>query len=316
MAAQNVNGSQVTSLKIFEGREGEDVELFIANVEQCMQAYGWTPAQTCEITKMRMQGVAAQWIRAEHLCGNDVQIWADAGDNVGLKSMLLTRFKVSDNVITAAAAVEHLRQEPNESVDTFYDRCIIAVDKLHFSLDEQAKQDQGYKDLARDSINALYNAGLKPSIRTRLLANGATPPADTAELRKRVRQIELQLKLEGKSGKIFAIEPDMEKSEEGGSGDTLEGRVEALTKKRDAFMMNKGRKTRDMKDVVCYSCNKKGHYSFNCFQAKRGRGGRGRGRGGFRRGRGGRRPVYEIEEEEDEDESWQFEEAGNAAEEM
>ena len=134
--AAGINSSQVASLRIFEGKESEDIETFIANVDQCRTAFGWDQVQTVEIVQLRLQGVAAQWIRAVKLANKLPWAWTahteaqaqavDAArhETAGLLEMMRTRFRVTDNVVTAADAIMHLKQEATESSDSFYCRSI------------------------------------------------------------------------------------------------------------------------------------------------------------------------------------------------
>ena len=320
-----INGSQVNALRIFEAKEDDDVDLWIANVEQCQAEFGWTDEQTAEVAKLRMGGDAAQWIRTLALGTDPFECWgpraANAANNIaasiGFRQALINRFRVTSNQITATDAIVHLKQEVNEAGDAFFDRVVLAVDKLHYGLTAAQRQEAGFRTQTNNLRLALFNAGLREIIRSRLMADGTAPPTDVQRLRDKVRQIELQLKLEKKSGKVFSMELEEEAAE------TLEEKVEALTKKFEGInrgqrfrgrSSSRGRGRGSKAHITCYNCSRQGHYSFECFQKKNNNlRGRFRGRG---RGRRGRQNISEIGENGSEAESWTYEAQGNEQEEM
>jgi hypothetical protein len=297
--AAPVNGSQLNAIREYDGKTMDDaIVTWVEAMDAAKVSFTWSDEVAAQIAKLRLTGTAAQWIKAERMRGKTYDRWL--GDD-GLRAGLLNRFKVTDTAVVACEAIIALKQGQMETIDEFFDRVVIAVDKMNFAVAD--KTTANYQRQASSNVGTFFSAGLKESIRSRLMGQGVAIPADIDDLRTMVRKIEKQMELERKQGKIFAIEQS-----EGDESSDVEGEINALSRRLSQLRQKqkKGGKG-DKSELSCFYCKKKGHFAKDCFTKRNDR-----RKGIFRRSvdEKGNNPRPKMEE------IWQFEEAGNDAEEM
>lgn len=83
----------------------------------------------------------AKWDRGNRLRGRNPAVWA--GD-AGYRRALFLRFGPKYYSATAVNGVADLKQQHSESCAAFLDCMILAVDKQHFNLTKDQKQEVGY----------------------------------------------------------------------------------------------------------------------------------------------------------------------------
>jgi hypothetical protein len=307
-AAAPVNGSQLNAIKEFDGRTAEDAIVnWVEAMDAARASFTWADEVTAQIAKLRLTGTAAQWLKAEKMRGNLYELWM--GDD-GLRQGLLNRFKVTDTAVVACEAIISLKQGTTETIDEFFDRVVIAVDKMNFAVAN--KNDANYRRQASSNVGTFFSAGLKESIRSRLMGQGVAIPADIDDLRSMVRKIEKQMELERRQGKVFSI-AELDNPDEKEEGE-LEGEINALSRRLEQLQKRRQQQGRGRRDFVCHYCKKKGHFARDCFQKKN----------DIRRGihrrsvddRASDNSANRRQQGRQMEELWTFEEMGNEEEEM
>ena len=277
-----VTGSQIAAVPLYNGES--DVELFAVTVDRIMRQFNWNENQTSAIAKNKLTGAAAGWLRSAELQFQKLDEWKD------LKEGLFKRFKPALNEVNAVASVLELKQKEKESVMEFYDRVIVAIDRMNHKVKPAEKREKGYQDLFEVQLFTFFSAGMKEDIRIKAMS-GKDPPTTAEEMRTAAQTIEAQGSKQKQALAELGIEEVTEKmkkakikKEEEKNEDQEEG-VEALQVRgrrgRGGGARGQGRKSQ--KEVTCFNCQQKGHYSFDC-QRKPAQ--RGRGRGNFRGGNG------------------------------
>ena len=69
MAAQGVQGSQISTIPVFSGVAGLDGAAFADAIDQARDQYGWTEAQTAAVAKTRGGPAMTTWIRGQKAQG-------------------------------------------------------------------------------------------------------------------------------------------------------------------------------------------------------------------------------------------------------
>ena len=258
-------GSLINTIPIFNGDSKSDVEGWIDLIERLRISQNWTPEQTAECAKNRMGGIAAKWERAARYRGksDEMRTWD------GLKSQLEKRFKVLVSATNAVNAVKDLRQAPSETVDDFLDRITIAFHKKDYGKDDTSSQAY-YQALERD-LFCWFSAGLLESIRVKVIT-GHNPPTTLETMLEAARTTETEIRQQVARGK--ALEEVRCQEEERAQAEAEEtGPFEAdpITHKSLAVQIKEMREElaalktgKDRKNVTCFRCQGKGHYSFEC----------------------------------------------------
>ena len=119
MAAQGVQGSQISSIPVFSGIAGLDGAAYAEAIDQARDQFGWTEAQTAAVAKTRGGPAMTTWIRGQKAQGITYGVWATpnpvaAGEHY-LRSSFMTRFGPKYTASGAVSAISDLRQRPNES---------------------------------------------------------------------------------------------------------------------------------------------------------------------------------------------------------
>ena len=94
MAAQGVQGSQISSIPVFSGVAGLDGAAFADAIDQARDQFGWTEAQTAAVAKTRGGPAMTTWIRGQKAQGITFAAWATpnpvvAGEHYLRKSFML-----------------------------------------------------------------------------------------------------------------------------------------------------------------------------------------------------------------------------------
>ena len=180
MAAQGVQGSQISSIPVFSGIAGLDGAAFADAIDQARDQFGWTEAQTAAVAKTRGGPAMTTWIRGQKAQGITFAAWATpnpvvAGEHYLRKSFML-RFGPKYTASGAVSAIADLRQRPNETAAAFMDRVQIAVDMMNYDVPEADRNPAYYQGYVRMVI-AQFGGGLKEEIKSKVF--GVPTPPDT-----------------------------------------------------------------------------------------------------------------------------------------
>ena len=109
-----------------------------------------------------------------------------------LRQMILGKFSMPTTAAAATSAVEELKQETQETVDSFYERTRFAVDKLLFSVAKTTPEEkQMYQNLFQTQVYIFFKAGLLPNYRTKIFsAAGNQIPTTAVALLEAARNAE------------------------------------------------------------------------------------------------------------------------------
>ncbi len=289
-----VQGSQLTILPQFDGEKPEETEGWIELAERAQIQFNWSDAQLANVVKNKLTGAAGIWLRSLDKLNPGKYITWRFGQSP-FKPVFQERFVSARTDQAAIQAVSHLQQKANETCAQFFDRVVLALDKVNHQIPDDLKMTNAYQANYQSQIKTFFGAGLKEEVK-RAVLGGNQPPETMNELRTQAINTELQLQKRGRE--VLALEKEEEetpKEESGGSTEMndLTQQVKDLTKSVEALKVqkkNQGGKQNNHSHLRCYKCQKMGHISRNCNVKGnnnnnnnwRGRGGgRGRGRGGY-----------------------------------
>lgn len=301
-AKHGVQGGQLSVIPVFHGTAPFDAEGWLDLVERAKVQFSWNDYQVSAIAKNKLAGPAAIWMRAlEKLNPEGFHTWI--GHERGFKKRFEEKFLPPKTDQSAIVAVLDMKQRPNEKVSDYFDRVVLAVDKVNHNIPDTEKKSIAYQKTFHTHISTFFAAGLKTEIRQIVLGSNA-PPANMEALRDQAIATELQLNTKAIPVKELVA---VAQEDTAGAGATTEAtdapaenaELQAVMKKLEALTLQKNERMRDLATVLCFRCRKKGHYANTCSFGRgrgRGRGGRqsgpGRGAGGRGRGGGGRGRGY------------------------
>lgn len=238
---RGVQGSQLSSIPVFTGNVGCDAEAYLEMVERARLQFNWSDEATAYVVQSRMTQEASTWLRAEtKFMNDDINSWPL------LKKAMLERFSLTVSRMAASHAVKDLTQRMTETVDAFYDRVRLAVDKMNDPYKDKA--DPHFRDLVDSQVFVFFSAGLLEIYRTSLLGT-PTSPTTAKDLRIAAKGKELEMGRSPRELKPLAVGSNSE--ETGGK------EVSAVQKTK-----------RDKSNVTCYYCKQKGHYRNKCYKLK------------------------------------------------
>lgn len=273
-----VQGAQLNTIPAFNG-ETSDVEGWLSIIERAEEQFKWSDTQTAAAVKSKFTGRAAIWLRAtEKFDKAGIMSWNR--HPTCFRSMIVNKYMPGDVEQVAVKAMSDLNQRPNEDVSDFFDRVVLAVDKMNHNFTDEQKKERMYKVTFETQIRTFYAAGLKEEIR-QVVLGGNNPPDSMEALKRQAVATEMNLVKNPKPKLVF----EAEKVEE----PTGEKKFELKEIQEIVEVIMKERKEKfDYSKVRCYQCNNMGHYANRCPNRQYGRG-RGRWSRGYRgnsRGRG------------------------------
>ena len=219
-------------------------------MDRTKEMYNWTEEQTATLACVKLEGVASLWLRAEEKRKALPTQWNDRQDNnvniVGMRSTLLLRFGRIDTTASAVEAIRDLKQMNNESCSAFYDRVGLAMDLKNHDIAD--KNNAAYRVSLERDTKAFMLAGLKEEFRQRVLGV-PNPPADLDGIMEVLRAAESELTHK----KSYLMKMTQESEEE-------ERQVEAIRREAAGGRRQGANKS----NLVCYNCQKPGHYKHEC----------------------------------------------------
>jgi len=329
---------------IITGNQGLDGLVYVEAIDRAKDQFGWTQIQTARAAVTRGGNAVANWIRGEKAAGVVFTAWRE--DNmVNMRPAFLTRFGPKYTTGGAVAAIADLKQRSGETVGGFLDRVKIAVDMLHYNV-EEANRDQAFRDGYARLVIAQFGSGVNSEIRQQIFGV-PNPPATIAAVLAAATAVENETNPKATKLVINPIEDEQpqaektEKSEEKKNPSDMEKECETLRKQlKEILAIGKGSyrgrgRGGAANNGKCYGCGQPGHIRANCpspqqqpYQYYRGRGngwrGRGRGRGrpyqtrrgryasnfGASRGRPAQFPIGDLTgqwEDDYEEDEWHYE---------
>ena len=170
-----VSGGQLSSVTPFSGNQGLDGLVYVEAIDRAMEQFGWTQVQTARAAVSRGGNSVANWIRGEKAAGVVFTAWQQ--DNmVNMRSAFLTRFGPKYTTGGAVAAIADLKQRSGETVGDFLDRVKIAVDMLHYNVQE-ADHNTAFRAGYTRLVIAQFGGGVNSDIREQVF--GVPNPPDT-----------------------------------------------------------------------------------------------------------------------------------------
>jgi hypothetical protein len=260
-------GSQLSSIVAFDGTT--DVEIWLSLLENAAVQFLWEDVDVSAAAKSKLKGNASIWLQAQRKAGLLFPDYQDVaavvgGDHphlarLGLRQALIGRFGERVSELAAADAVAQLTQRDGESVDTFYDRVVIALDRKNFSYTAVEKALPPYQLHFMADVYTFFGAGLLEYIRAR--TRGAhNPPRTAADLLVAARAVESEyLRNNGKKKIVAEIEvTDQTGDQPPDIKAPLELAVAALQKQFKELT------AAQKVNLTCYRCQGKGHISTEC----------------------------------------------------
>ena len=278
MATQAVQGSQLQTIPTYDGLT--NVKEFIRNIDRAKEQFNWSSEATAAAVKSKLTGEAYSWLRTKELQFDDgTKIWETANNVDGLRILLRDRFSHGISALTAAEALSDLKQKPMETVDTFFDRCYLAADKMNHLVKDETKRTKEYKDQTMATVATFFAAGLKDVYKARVIGS-ADPPTSAEDMLKACRHVELET-MRKKEVDVVEAGP----SSHGASGGATAPAQEpsARTQAQDEKIASLEKEVAALKfgskaGITCYTCGGKGHFQSECPTNRSSRGYNNRGR--------------------------------------
>jgi hypothetical protein len=300
--AEAVQGSQLAAIESFKGDETGKIEQWVASIDRAQTQFNWNDVRTAAAAKSKLAELAAKWIWSKEQRGIILNTWNDqnaavvaAGTN--LRAALLKRFLPGALELQATAALKEVQQQlSTESINSYYDRVVIAVTKMHRGWPIAVKAADTYTQVFAMEVYNLFAAGMRADIREKILG-GHNPPATDEDILEAARTAEAEMdKAAVKYTNVIEVTAQSKESED--SPKSLKEIMDKVTTMVNALKLDNagggksGGNTGD-RPRACFRCNSTSHLIARCpqrsrgsFQLRRGWIPRGRGFGGRGRGRG------------------------------
>ena len=212
---------------------------WLKQVTRVAMAAGWNDQETIASCAIKMDGSAADWFSR---VGSKIRTWSEFG--TGLKK----RYGIPLSRTLVRDLVDNMMQEEKESVDDFIDRIRSVL--------------APYGEMAEDDslVGTVFRKGLKPELQRRLTDRFNDTEMDEVSVDDLVEQAnreQIILNSQKAHRERYAKANPKGKDAPG----TVTTGVGGYTK-NDHHQVGKG--ARDLKDVVCRRCQKKGHYANKC----------------------------------------------------
>jgi hypothetical protein len=292
---QLVHASQLNLLGTFDG--STDVEIFVIQVNRCIDIYGWGDLATGQLVQTCMKGEAATWLRSLIKTATEdmkVRYWSNTQRGAdgrhlpksGLRYHMLMRFREEISGRGAIEAISDLKQRPTESVDEFRDRVVICMDKKNYRATEREKNTEAYRAQLKDDTYTWFAAGLNEEVRIAALG-GVEPPEDLESLviaarnaeRERIRSKKPKFVVElAADGAVGGATSAAHQQHYYSSADLSADQATAESFQVAELKAEIEALRRTIGPVTCWLCDERGHISRDC--PKRGRRG-GRGATGY-----------------------------------
>ena len=137
MAAQAVQGGQLSSIILFTGTKGLEALTYAETIDGSLAQLGWTQAQAAQAAISRGGNAVANWIRGERAAGITYNSWTEvANGQRPLRPAFIARFGPVYTTSGAVSAIADLKQRNSENAAAFMDRVKIAVDMLNYNVPE------------------------------------------------------------------------------------------------------------------------------------------------------------------------------------
>jgi len=194
----------------------------------------------------------------------------------------------------ARAATQNLRQMPGETVSQFFDRCVLAMAKKNSHATETDKQGDFYERSFHNDLMTFFVAGLSDSTRVKIMGN-SNAPNDPRELLEAVKALEAEEKqwqfgVNALDSLHYGEKPPFQNdSQQQPTPETIphqtgekEGMKELIAALKATFRPDtamsrrggnfrprgnpRGNPARPRSDaaIICYNCNKPGHFARDC----------------------------------------------------
>ena len=314
-----MQGSQMSQVPTYDGEPGQACLTWTKRVTKVQSMVGWDETQTLNLAEIKLDGAAARWLRQRELRDDYPTTWNDrpavaggAAGRKGLKSLIESRFGKTQTSGTAVEAVSDLKQKPDESVESFFDRVALAMDEKNHDEPEANKKTANYIRQYNRDVRTFLLAGIKPEYKMRVIGI-QNPPTDLDEIVKILKDTEAELGSSKPSTLMALKSHHTEESEATVSQSTYAPQPNTSAPKPQSYTRPNTQQPKpavyNKSNDICYRCNKRGHHSKECrsnpwtetsMNTNRGRGrgrytpNRGRGRG---RGRGYTRSYNQVDEE-------------------
>jgi hypothetical protein len=287
-----IQGSQLATVIVFPGDTGLVAEAWIASVDRAIAQFQWEDGPAAAAMKNKLSGTAASWLRAQEKVGRALETWTGVN---GLKSALQTRFSETISELAAADAIRDLKQKSNESVNEFYDRVVLAVDRKNHTYTPAQKTTADYRAAMMADVFIFFGAGLREEIRNRTLGT-PTPPLTAEALLNAARAIEVDMTRQAAQRQLLEVSTNVVPED----NSSLEHQIAELRQQISSWTISRGRGgrqgppmanrgrggQRDISQVQCFRCKNWGHYANKCPSRQDGKTS---SRGRFQQGRFGSR---------------------------
>jgi Retrotransposon gag protein len=287
-----------TDLPLFYAMREKDVctaEQFVERFELAAEIARWIlPAgepnryvRTCREFQLLLRGNALKWWSSLDNC-----LDFDKTDWQAVKTRFLESYAKHYTATSACTGLAEMKQRPGENVQDYFVRCNeiynrikeirpagllayrgAAPQGMHQACLTQGKQ-QGTKEMGLFFLHILFVAGLREDIRLKTMEQNDN---DLEAARVTAKRIELLLQ-DKRQQKVLSMKTNT--TEDSSEDDVWsEGELEDLTEE-ECFQLNAIRRKqgkrplrvrkldrtggRDLSEIVCHYCNKKGHYQKVC----------------------------------------------------
>ena len=179
MAANNVQGGQLSAIPMFTGTKGLDALTYAEAIDGTIPQFGWTQQQAAQAAATRGGPAVANWLRGEKAAGITYNSWSDnAGNNTAMRPAFIVRFGPVYTTSGAVSAISDLKQRSGENVASFMDRVKVAVSMLHYNVAE-ADRNAAFRDQYARLVVAQFGSGLNEELRSKIFGV-PNPPATIA----------------------------------------------------------------------------------------------------------------------------------------